>query len=38
MAYSKLGQTYSNLRNDDKAEHFPEALDLSENFRRRNDI
>jgi len=31
MAYSKLGQTYSNLRNDDKAEQFSrKALDLSE--------
>src|SRR6266436_4515137 len=31
MAYSKLGQTYSNLRNDDKAEQFSrKAVDLSE--------
>ena len=31
LAYSKLGQTYSNLRNDDKAEQFSQkALDLSE--------
>jgi serine/threonine protein kinase/predicted negative regulator of RcsB-dependent stress response len=31
LAYSKLGQTYSNLRNDDKAEQFSrKALDLSE--------
>jgi eukaryotic-like serine/threonine-protein kinase len=31
LAYSKLGQTYSNLRNDDKAEQFSrKAMDLSE--------
>src|SRR6266436_6423459 len=31
LAYSKLGQTYSNLRNDDKAEQFSrKAVDLSE--------
>ena len=31
LAYSKLGQTYSNLRNEDKAEQFSQkALDLSE--------
>jgi len=31
LAYSRLGQTYSNLRNDDKAEQFSrKALDLSE--------
>jgi len=31
LAYSKLGQTYSNLRNDDKAEQFSRrAVDLSE--------
>jgi len=30
LAYSKLGQTYSNLRNDDKAEQFSrKAVDLS---------
>jgi tetratricopeptide (TPR) repeat protein/predicted Ser/Thr protein kinase len=31
LAYSKLGQTYSNLRNDDKAEQFSrKAVDLSD--------
>jgi tetratricopeptide (TPR) repeat protein len=31
LAYSKLGQTYSNLRNDDKAEQISrKAMDLSE--------
>ena len=31
LAYSKLGQTYSNLRNDDKAEQYSrKAVDLSE--------
>src|SRR5713226_10417901 len=31
LAYSKLGQTYSNLRNDNKAEQFSrKAVDLSE--------
>jgi serine/threonine protein kinase/tetratricopeptide (TPR) repeat protein len=31
LAYSSLGQTYSNLRNDDKAEQFSrKAVDLSE--------
>jgi serine/threonine protein kinase/tetratricopeptide (TPR) repeat protein len=31
LAYSKLGQTYSNLRNDDKAEQFSrKAMDLSD--------
>ncbi len=31
LAYSKLGQAYSNLRNDDKAEQFSrKAVDLSE--------
>jgi tetratricopeptide (TPR) repeat protein/predicted Ser/Thr protein kinase len=33
LAYSKLGQTYSSLRNDDKAEQFcRKAVDLSENL------
>ena len=31
LAYSRLGQTYSNLRNDDKAEQFSrKAVDLSD--------